>query len=128
MKIPVTGFVVDSGDDDDRHSHKLYITSWNGCPVHVHPFSGETSINDGHCHEYVGCTGPAPTGVPHVHKYHTVTSVNQNHTHLIHGVTGPAIDLPGGGHYHKFEGCTTINGRHPHLHAYCGKTGNEVDR
>ena len=47
MKIPVTGFVMDSGDDDAQHSHKLYITSWNGRPVHVHAFSGVTSINDG---------------------------------------------------------------------------------
>lgn len=125
MKIPVTGFVMDSGGDDAHHSHKLYITSWNGIPVHVHAFSGETTVNDGHSHEYSSWTAPAPSGVPHVHGYRTVTSLNQGHTHLIQGTTGPAIDLPGGGHYHLFEGYTTINGRHPHSHANSGRTGNE---
>ncbi|MGG4033903.1 YmaF family protein [Paenibacillus cisolokensis] len=52
MKIPVTGFVMGSGGDDAHHSHKLYITSWNGIPVHVHAFSGETTVNDGHSHKY----------------------------------------------------------------------------
>ncbi|MCY9589825.1 hypothetical protein PC41400_16530 [Paenibacillus chitinolyticus] len=128
MKIPVTGFVMDSGDDDAHHSHKLFITSWNGTPVHVHAFSGITSIEDGHSHEYASWTAPAPTGVPHVHGYHTETSLNQGHIHMIQGTTGPAIDLPGGGHYHLFEGYTTINGSHPHSHAYSGRTGNEVSR
>ena len=126
MKIPVTGFVMDSGDDDDQHSHRLYITSWNGIPVHVHAFSGVTSVNDGHSHEYAGWTAPAPSGVPHVHSYRTFTSVDHGHNHLIEGTTGPAIDLPGGGHYHLFEGYTTIDGSHPHSHAYRGRTGNEV--
>ncbi|MCD9021974.1 YmaF family protein [Cohnella silvisoli] len=126
MKIPVTGFVMDSGDGNSDHSHKLYITSWNGNPVHVHAFSGVTSINDGHSHEYESWTASAPTGVPHVHEYHTFTSYDQGHTHLIQGTTGPAIDLPSGGHYHLFEGYTTINGCHPHSHAYRGRTGNEV--
>lgn len=127
MNIPVTGFVMGSSDEDDsHHSHKLYITSWNGNPVHIHAFSGETSIDDGHSHQYASWTAPAPTGVPHVHGYQTVTSPNNGHTHLIQGTTGPAIAIPGGGHYHLFEGYTTINGTHPHSHAYRGRTGNEV--
>ncbi|MFC5650998.1 YmaF family protein [Paenibacillus solisilvae] len=128
MKIPVTGFVLDSGEDDTHHSHKLYITSWNDNPrqVHIHSMSGVTSINDGHSHEYVSWTAPAPTGVPHVHGYNTVTFRSQGHTHLIQGTTGPAIALPGGGHYHFFEGYTTINGSHPHSHGYSGRTGAEV--
>jgi hypothetical protein len=63
MKIPVTGFVMDSGDGDTLHSHKLYITSWNGRPVHVHAFSGVTSIDDGHSHQYASWTAPAPLPV-----------------------------------------------------------------
>ena len=126
MKIPVAGFVIDSGDDDARHSHKLYITSWNGMPVHVHPMSGVTSVNDGHSHQYASWTAPAPTGVPHVHEYHMFTSMNAGHTHLIQGTTGPAIPIPGGGHYHSFEGFTTVNGSHPHSHGYSGRTGSEV--
>lgn len=126
MKVPVTGFVTDSGDDHSHHSHKLYITSWNGKPVHVHAFSGVTAVNDGHSHQYSSFTAPAPTGVPHMHQYNTVTSVDFGHSHRIVGTTGPAIDLPGGGHYHLFDGFTTINGSRPHSHAYRGRTGNEV--
>ncbi|MBB6734549.1 YmaF family protein [Cohnella zeiphila] len=127
MQIPVTGFVVESQDDDGRHSHKLYITSWDGRPVHVHAFAGVTSVNDGHSHQYSSWTAPAPTGVPHVHDYRTITSLNQGHTHVIQGTTGPAISLPGGGHYHLFQGFTTVNGSHPHSHAYSGRTGNEAN-
>ncbi|KRF13652.1 YmaF family protein [Paenibacillus sp. Soil787] len=126
-KVPVTGFVFHSNDSSSDHSHGLYITSWDGRPyLHRHMFSGITSLNDGHVHEYIGITEPAPTGVPHVHRYHTVTSLNDGHTHIIEGATGPAIDLPTGGHVHYFEGFTTVNGMHPHTHHYKGTTGNEV--
>jgi len=128
MDIPITGFVMGSSDADGHHSHQLYITSWNGTPVHVHAFAGRTSFNDGHTHDYSSWTAPAPTGVPHVHGYNTVTSLDQGHTHIIQGTTGPAIALPGGGHYHMFEGHTTISGTRPHSHAYSGRTGNEVSR
>ncbi|WP_110930260.1 YmaF family protein [Paenibacillus bouchesdurhonensis] len=126
MEIPVTGFVVHREDgSDSEHSHKLYITSWNGRPVHVHPFAGETSFDVGHKHHYAGRTEPAPSGVQHVHNYCAVTSFNAGHAHKIRGTTGQAIPLPGGGHYHYFEGYTTVDGSTPHRHHYCGKTGNE---
>jgi hypothetical protein len=125
-EIAVSGFIVHSGDSDSDHSHKLYITSWDGDPVHVHGFSGDTCFNDGHSHPYAGWTEPAPTGVPHVHRYFTNTAVVNGHSHVIRGVTGPAIALMGGGHYHHFEGVTTISGSHPHTHSYRGSTGNEV--
>lgn len=125
MDIPVTGFVMDSGDEGGEHSHKLYITSWNGHPVHTHTFSGVTSVDVAHSHRYAGRTAPAPTGVPHVHGYYTVTSFDAGHTHIIQGTTGPAIALPSGGHYHLFHGYTTINGSPSHSHAYSGRTGNE---
>lgn len=125
MEIPVTGFVVHHGGDDPLHSHSLYITSWDGRPVHVHSFSGVTSFDVGHRHRYAGTTEPAPSGVPHVHEYHTVTSFDDGHHHIIRGVTGPAVPLAGGGHIHYFEGSTTVNGSIPHTHMYSGRTGNE---
>lgn len=126
MDIPITGFVVHSHNGDSDHSHKLYITSWDGRPVHVHPFSGVTSYDYGHNHHYAGMTESAPSGVPHVHNYYAQTSFDAHHSHIIRGTTGPAIPLPGGGHYHHFEGYTTVNGSHPHAHAYNGNTGNAV--
>ncbi|MEK8126640.1 YmaF family protein [Paenibacillus filicis] len=126
-KIPVKGFVRHANTTGDQHAHGLYITSWDGRPVyHVHPFSGVTSYDDGHVHQYVGLTEPAPFGVPHVHQYYTVTSVNNDHKHVIQGVTGPAIAMPRGGHIHYFEGFTTVNGMRPHRHHYQGATGNEA--
>ncbi|MFD0715763.1 YmaF family protein [Paenibacillus sp. GCM10027626] len=127
MKIPVTGFVMDFRDEDGHHSHKLYITSWNGAPVHVHQFSGVTSVDVGHSHHYAGWTAPARSGIPHVHGYYSVTSLDKGHTHVIQGTTGAAIGLPGGGHYHSFEGHTTVNGSPPHSHTYSGRTGNAVN-
>ncbi|MEH7307546.1 YmaF family protein [Neobacillus drentensis] len=123
MEIPITGFIIHSTDSNSsEHSHHLYLTSWNGAPIHRHHFSGVTSFIGGHDHKYAGTTEPAPTGVQHSHKYFTVTSLNDGHKHEIRGVTGPAISLPGGGHYHKFQGVTTVNGDHPHSHKYSGTT------
>ncbi|HEX7056001.1 MAG TPA: YmaF family protein [Bacilli bacterium] len=127
MDIPVTGFMMHSGDEGEgEHSHRLYITSWGGNPVHAHEFAGITSFDAGHSHEYAGMTDAAPSGVPHTHSYYTVTSLNDGHTHVIRGVTGPAVPVVGGGHIHYFHGVTTINGMTPHAHAYSGQTGNEI--
>ncbi|RCW42272.1 YmaF family protein [Paenibacillus prosopidis] len=127
MEIPVTGFVVNNNDSDSEHSHILYLTSWNGIPIHVHEFKGVTSFDVGHDHRYASKTEPAPSGVQHVHRYCTFTSVDNEHRHLIKGVTGPAIPLRGGGHFHCFEGCTTVSGAIPHTHEYSGKTGDALD-
>ena len=125
MDIPITGFIVEDSQSGDGHAHKLYITSWDGQPVHVHPFSGITSYDVGHQHHYAGYTEAAPSGVPHVHQYNAETSFDDGHKHMIHGTTGAAVPLPGGGHYHHFRGYTTVNGRQPHTHAYGGDTGME---
>lgn len=129
MGKPVKGvlFCLNDSDANSEHSHKLFITSWDGRPVnlHVHPFSGDTSYDVGHYHHYAGITEAAPTGVPHVHNYYAVTSFNDGHKHTIRGTTGPAFPLPEGGHYHHFEGYTTVNGAIPHTHKYAGNTGNE---
>ncbi|WP_409303884.1 YmaF family protein [Peribacillus sp. SCS-155] len=121
MEIPVTGIII-SNEAGSEHSHSIYLTTWDGRPLHHHQFSGVTSFNVGHDHKYAGTTEPAPSGVPHTHKYFTVTSFNDGHKHEIRGETGPAISLPGGGHFHRFHGWTTVNGSHPHSHEYAGKT------
>ncbi|SFS67471.1 YmaF family protein [Paenibacillus sp. BC26] len=126
MDIPITGFIVHNGYSDEDHTHILYLTSWDGKPMHVHDFSGVTSVEIGHHHQYAGTTEPAPSGVQHCHYYCTVTSVNSGHKHTIKGTTGPALPLSGGGHYHYFEGCTTVDGLTPHAHFYCGHTGNAI--
>lgn len=125
MKIPITGFLYESNEENSnsQHSHHLYITSWDGKPVHAHKFTGVTSIDVGHRHKYAGTTEPAPIGVPHTHRYCTFTSFDDGHRHEIKGVTGPAIPLPGGGHFHEFRGVTSVDGDPPHSHKYSGKTG-----
>lgn len=125
MDIPIKGVLFESEGPNGQHSHRLYITSWDGRPVHFHSFAGVTSVNDGHSHNYFGVTAYAPTGVPHVHEYQTETSFNEGHTHFIRGVTSGSVELPDGGHFHYFEGVTTISGRHRHAHSYQGRTGNE---
>jgi hypothetical protein len=125
MEIPVTGFLYENDDSDSMHSHSIYLTSWDGRPVHVHHFSGVTTFDVGHNHNYAGETEPAPSGVQHTHRYFTFTTVNDGHSHEIRGVTGPAIPLPNDRHYHEFEGVTTINGRTPHSHRYSGHTSPE---
>lgn len=122
MEIPVSGYMYEA-NDSNSHSHHLYITSWDGRPVHEHYFSGITSFDVGHSHKYTGKTEPAPSGVQHTHNYFTHTSFNSGHTHVIRGVTGPAISLPNGGHYHEFHGVTTVDGSTPHHHHYSGRTG-----
>lgn len=120
MNIPVSGFMYGPGNTDLMHSHRLYITSWDGRPVHIHEFKGVTSFDDGHSHQYAGTTEPAPSGVPHSHRYFTFTSVDDRHRHRISGMTGPAIPLPNGGHYHEFSGYTTVDDGHRHI--YRGRT------
>jgi hypothetical protein len=120
--IPITGFIMDSDDSGSRHSHTLYITSWDGVPVHDHEFRGITSFDVGHDHRYAGTTEPARSGVQHTHRYMTITSFDARHRHRIRGVTGPAISLPGGGHYHEFRGVTSVDGETPHSHRYSGRT------
>lgn len=126
MDIPVSGFILHEDNGDSNHSHKLYITSWNGRPVHVHEFAGTTSYDVGHSHDYAGTTAPAPSGVQHTHHYEVETTFDDGHSHLIRGVTGPAIPVAGG-HIHMFEGYTTLNGSTPHVHHYAGRTGNEIN-
>ncbi|MCL7748664.1 YmaF family protein [Halalkalibacter alkaliphilus] len=122
MNIEVSGFLYHSDGSESQHSHNLYITKWDGKPVHTHEFKGVTSFDVGHDHRYAGTTEPAPSGVQHTHRYFTFTSFDAEHKHMIKGVTGPAIFLPSGGHYHEFSGVTSIDGPTPHRHKYRGRT------
>lgn len=122
LDIPVSGFMYHSGHFDGLHSHRLYITSWDGRQTHIHHFRGITSFDAGHDHRYSGMTEPAPSSIQHTHRYFTFTSVDERHRHQIRGVTGPAIPLPGGGHYHEFQGTTSVDGAIPHRHRYRGRT------
>jgi hypothetical protein len=124
LEEKVFGFLMENKDDSQsEHSHDLYLISWDGRQLHIHPFSGITSVDVGHSHMYVGKTEPAPSGVQHTHAYAAETSINDGHLHFIRGRTGPAIPLPNGGHIHFFEGVTTVNGSTPHRHHYSGYTG-----
>nr|WP_026105071.1 YmaF family protein [Halalkalibacterium ligniniphilum] len=122
MTVPVTGLLYDAYDEASYHSHNLYITTWDGQPVHSHHIKGITSFDVGHEHRYSGTTERAPSGISHTHRYFTYTTINSGHKHVIKGVTGPDIPLPGGGHYHEFSGVTTVDGATPHRHQYSGRT------
>jgi hypothetical protein len=120
--VQVSGFIYESGGNDSEHSHVLYLTHWDGRPLHVHDFEGVTSFDVGHRHGYEGTTEPAPSGVEHTHRYLTITTFDDGHRHEIRGVTGPAIPVPGGEHIHYFEGETSVDGDTPHTHFYSGRT------
>jgi hypothetical protein len=122
ISVPVTGFMYDFDEGGSEHSHNLYITTWDGQPVHTHEFKGVTSFDVGHDHCYAGITEPAPSGIQHTHRYFTFTTVDDRHKHVIRGGTGPAIFLPDGGHYHEFSGVTSVDGAIPHRHKYSGRT------
>ncbi|HAS00911.1 MAG TPA: hypothetical protein DCR67_04195 [Brevibacillus sp.] len=95
-KIPVAGFLFQSNDSSAEHSHGLYITSWNGMPVHRHPFSGTTSFNDGHSHIIEGTTGPAielQRG-GHIHYFEGYTTVNGRHPHTHHYKGATENEIP----------------------------------
>jgi hypothetical protein len=71
-KISVSGFIYEKAEvhSGSEHSHVLYLTHWDGRPVHFHDFEGVTSFDVGHRHGYEGTTEPAPSGVQHTHPYY----------------------------------------------------------
>lgn len=96
MDIPITGLIFHSPNSnlDSEHSHVLYLTSWDGRPLHKHHFSGVTSFNVGHEHRYAGTTKPAPSGVPHTHEYFTVTSFDDGHNMKFEGSQDRQLPCP----------------------------------
>lgn len=106
------------------HGHDIEFVNWwsRQGPPHRHPYSTETSFDNGHTHLMRGITSIASGGLDnHVHYYEGTTSFRDGHVHYYRGMTGPAIPLPEGGHIHEFEGQTTFNDGH--IHYYRGRTG-----
>ncbi|WP_308464576.1 YmaF family protein [Fictibacillus barbaricus] len=103
------------------HGHDLKHIKWEGRNVHVHQYSTQTSVNDGHSHTVQGVTSPAKNSMGHVHKYEGTTTFDDGHVHRFSGTTGPPIYLADGTHYHMIAGTTTFNDGH--MHQYSGWTG-----
>jgi hypothetical protein len=82
---------------------------------HSHSFSGETTINDGHIHNYGGVTSIEQTGVPHMHYIKGITTYHNNHDHEYETRTGPSIMLPNGLHYHYYEAQVKFADGHSHF-------------
>lgn len=81
---------------------------------HSHAYSGSTTYNDGHVHNYGGVTGKAKSGVPHCHYMEGITTYYEDHEHEYCTKTGPAIHLENGLHYHYFETRVTFVDGHIH--------------
>jgi YmaF family len=106
------------------HDHDIVHLKWDKRIVHIHQYSTQTSVNDGHSHTVQGVTSPANNGMGHVHNYAGTTTFNDGHVHRFSGVTGPPVYLADGTHYHMISGTTTFNDGH--THQYSGWTGRNV--
>jgi hypothetical protein len=105
------------------HEHEILGIRWNDNNLHVHQYSTETTINNGHSHFVQGTTTPANFTMDHVHYYEGNTTF-VGHVHHFSGDTGPPIYLNDGTHYHEFSGTTTFNDGH--VHYYSGFTGRNI--
>lgn len=103
------------------HEHSIKLLEWTDRNVHVHEYSTQTTINDGHSHTLQGTTTPANNTMGHVHYYKGTTTFEDGHVHQFSGTTGPPVYLPDGTHYHGFSGMTTFDDGH--VHYYSGWTG-----
>ena len=89
---------------------------------HVHNFSGMTSHDAGHSHQFDGTTRAAYTGGAHNHNVYT-TCVAQNHSHALSGYTGQNISGQNS-HVHQFNGLTdSANVPEHHRHSFNVTTG-----
>ena len=102
------------------HEHNILGIQWNQGNVHVHQYSTETTINDGHSHLVQGTTSAANNMMDHVHYYEGTTTF-VGHVHQFSGTTGPPVYMTDGTHFHEFSGTTTFNDGH--VHSYSGFTG-----
>lgn len=81
---------------------------------HTHNYSGKTSFNAGHNHEYGGETSEALSGVPHFHNIVGYTEYDGGHRHYYSIQT--SFDYPApGGHFHYISGTTYITEEHYHM-------------
>jgi hypothetical protein len=81
---------------------------------HIHNYTGNTSVNDGHSHSYEGETSAAPSGVPHTHIIVGYTDYADGHRHYYSMQTSPNYQVPGG-HIHYISDMTYITEQHYHF-------------
>ena len=55
MEERIFGIVYhpEESESNSEHIHDMYLITWDGRPFHIHHFSGITSYDDGHRHNYV---------------------------------------------------------------------------
>lgn len=93
---------------------------------HVHNFSGETSLANGHLHRCHGTTFPVSgTDPDHKHYIWLKTTKDFHHDHDILIETGPGLPVQGG-HIHRFSGVSTFTGKQFHAHQFENATSTEV--
>jgi len=81
---------------------------------HVHDYSGRTSVDMGHFHNFSGATMVSQTAVGgHVHGYAGETLPAENHTHIMRGTSGLPISVLLG-HVHQMAGVTEVTNNHTH--------------
>jgi hypothetical protein len=86
--------------------------------AHVHEYSDNAEIAEGHQHTMRGVTGPAvplPDG-SHYHLMRGLTSYQELHYHCFCVKTSPAIPVANGLHVHMYRGETTLD--HGHIHVF----------
>lgn len=86
---------------------------------HRHKFSGETSCDFGHEHDFKGKTTYAPNCVPHIHYVECCTSKEDGHRHCVMIPTSREITCPDGSHFHYINGQTECECGHIHCINEC---------
>lgn len=71
--------------------------------LHSHTFTGKTSNNENHIHQYSGVTDEISDQLGHIHYIEGSTSYEDSHVHYYRIATSPAIYV-NGGHYHVYMG------------------------
>lgn len=104
------------------HEHNILGFQWTQGAVHVHQYSMETTINDGHSHLAQGTTTAANNTIDHFHCYEGKTCF-VGHVHQFFGTTGSPVYMADRTHFHEFSGTTIFDDGH--VHYYSGLTGRE---
>jgi len=107
------------------HGHDILGMRWNNHGIHIHHYSTETTINDGHSHTVQGETSQSYNMMGHVHYYEGTSTFVDGHVHHFSGTTGPPVYLSDGTHYHEFAGTTSFDDGH--VHYYSGFTGRSFE-
>ena len=88
----VQGSVEVAERGEDAHCHRFATVSGEAAPCgyndHYHEVIFTTDFEDGHYHNFYGCTGGAiRTGDRHVHYVESVTTRNDGHKHKFKAAT-----------------------------------------